>query len=111
MRGARPLALKELNFLAVTSIAHLLEADLPDESSQPRCLARAFLLLGSKDNQTERDDELSTVRLSSDLLTVILRTDLRSTTSTAAAMSSRFLSMLRNVRLPVTFGKLLACWV
>ena len=40
----------ELNFLAATSIAHLVEADshLPDEPFQPRCIARAFLLMGSK---------------------------------------------------------------
>ena len=34
--------------------------------------------MGSKDNQTERNDESSTVRLTSELPTGILRTDLRS---------------------------------
>ena len=95
----------ELTFLASTSIAHLVEADshLPDESFQPRSLARAFLLMGSKDNQAERNDESSTVRLACELLTGILRTDLRSAAPTSACLSSRFVSMMRDVRLPTTF--------
>ena len=89
-------------FLASTSISHLLEADSRPfpESFQPRCLARAFLhvLMGANDSQTVRDDEGSTVRLASELITSILREDLRSTSPTQAALSARFVSMLRDVR-------------
>ena len=96
----------QLNFLAATSVGDLLGADahLPDKSFQPRCLARAFLLMGSKDNQTERDDESSTVRLASELLSGIMRADLRSATPTAAALSARFVTLMRDVQLPATFG-------
>ena len=44
-----------------------------------------------------------TVRLASELLTGILRTDLRSAAPTSACLSSRFVSMMRDVRLPTTF--------
>ena len=95
----------ELGFLASTSIAHLLEADFHpfSESFQPCCLARAFLLMGAKDSQTVRDDEGSSLRLASEIITRILRDDLRSSSPTLAALSARFVSMLRNVRLPETF--------
>ena len=96
----------ELAFLARTSVADLINADdhLSDEAFQPRCLARAYLLMGSKDNQTERDDEASTVRLASEQIVGILKKELRSDNPSSAGLAGKFVSMLRDVQLPETFG-------
>ena len=58
----------EFSFFSRTSIAGFIHADgdLSDEAFGPHCLARACILLGSEGNQTERDDESSTVRLASE---------------------------------------------
>ena len=95
----------ELLFLARTSIADLINADsrLSDEAFQPRCLSRAFLIMGSKDNQTERDDESSVVRLASEQITAILKREMRNSSPSAAGMASRFCSMMRDVKLPPIF--------
>ena len=94
-----------LSFLSRTSIADLIHADgdLSDEAFVPHCLARAFILLGSKDNQTERDDESSTVRLASEQITGILKRELRSESPSAAGLAQKFVSLLHDVQLPETF--------
>lgn len=96
----------ELAFLARASIADMLHAEdsLSDEAFQPRTLARACLLMGSKDNQTERDDDSSTVRLASEQISGILRRDMRNDNPSVAGLASRFVRMLRDVHLPATFS-------
>ena len=95
----------ELAFLARTSIADLVNADddLSDEAYQPHCLARAYLLMGSKDNQTERDDDSSTVRLASEQILGILKAELRSADPSASGLAQKFTSLLHDVQLPETF--------
>ena len=96
----------ELAYLARTSIADLIYADddLSDEAFMPRCLSRAFLLMGSKDNQTERDDESSTVRLASEQIVGILKKELRNDAPSAAGLAQKFVNMLHDVQLPPTFS-------
>ena len=95
----------DLAFLAHTTIADLITADdhLPDANFQPRTLARAMLMMGSKDNATERDDESSSVRLAAESITGALQQDMRVSVPSAAGMARRFVSMLRTVELPATF--------
>ena len=95
----------ELAFLSRLSIADLINADmgLSDATFQPLCLARATLIMGSKDNQSERDDESSTVRLASELITGILKKEMRNNSPSASGMAARFAIMLRDVKLPSTF--------
>ena len=95
----------ELAYLARTSIADLIYADddLSDEAFVPRCLARAYLLMGSKDNQTERDDEASTVRLASEQIVGILKKELRNDSPSSAGLAQKFVTLLHDVQLPATF--------
>jgi len=94
-----------LAFLAKCSIIDLVNADrfMPDAEFQPRSLARAYLMMGSKDNQEERDDESSTVRLAAELVSGIICKDMKSNNPSAAGMAAKFVSMMRHVHLPPTF--------
>ena len=95
----------DLGYLSRISLADLVNADarLSDESFQPHTLTRATVMLGSKDNQTERDDESSTVRLASEVVTGLVKKDLSNPNASAAGVASRFVSMLRDVQLTPTF--------
>ena len=92
-------------FLARCSIADLVNAEsrLPDESYISCTLSRATLVMGSKDNQEERDDESSTVRLASELISGILRKEMHNPAPSASGLAAKF------VGIRMTSTKILKC--
>ena len=94
-----------LSFLNRTSIGALLRADdaLSAEQYRPLALSRAFLLLGSKDNQIERNDEGATVRIAAERITSVLSRMLDSRHPTHASLADRFPQALTELNLPFMF--------
>ena len=94
-----------LAFLARTTISDLLRADdsLSAEEFLPLALSRATILLGSKDNQIERDDEDSTVCLAAERLTSVLARMLGTGTPSQASLAHKFPSVMADLQLPYMF--------
>ena len=70
--------------LALFRAVHLLRADdaLSDQNFMPLALSRATILLGSKDNSIERNDDSSTVRIACERLSSVIPMGRRSVTGT-----------------------------
>ena len=95
----------ELAFLARTTIGDLLRADdsLSSREFMPLSLSRAIILCGSKDNQVERNNEGSTVRISAERITSVLSRLLDSTAPSASSLAYKFPEAMREVQLPFMF--------
>ena len=95
----------ELAFLSRTTIGDLLRADdtLSAKEFMPLALSRAIILMGSKDNQAERNNEGSTVRIAAERVTSVLARVLDSTTPSAASLAYKFPEAMRDIQLPFMF--------
>ena len=98
--GPAPLA-----FAARTTVGDLLRANdsLSDQSFMPLALSRAIILMGSKDNNTERNDDSSTVRIACERVTSIMGTILDSTAPSASSLAAKFPSVMADLHLPYMF--------
>ena len=95
----------EVGFLARATIADLIrvENSKPDDLFQHDCLARAFLIFGSKSSNDFREEESSGVRLAAEVVAGILTKDMLVASPSSSGLAARMCKLFRDVHLPATF--------
>ena len=95
----------QLAFTASTTLGDLINAnyELSDTVFAPLALSRAIILLGSKDNATERNDEGSTLRIAAERVTGIMSKLLDATAPSASSLAAKFPSVMADLHLPCLF--------
>ena len=95
----------ELKFIHLVTIGRLLDMDdSPDEVGFcPLALSRAFILLGDKDTQELRSDDMSTICIHAEAITGLLKRRVGNPTLSDSALAVAFSQAMHDLMLPHIF--------